>query len=137
MTLLDPVCQGNQRIDQVVELAKSDTDERNRVMDLLKPAVRVLQGLLAKNRADFVMSSARGHPARLRRQASQRMIPRYARATRLLEGITIRRQHLMPIVTSLRQHSQRLDNLSRQVIRIEADPRKRNRAGEFARNSPS
>ena len=131
VTLLDPVCQGNLRIDRVVELAQSGTDEKHRILDMLRPAIRVLQGLLAKNRADFVIASARGRPARLRRQASQRMIARYARATSLLEGITIRRQHLLPILTSLRQHSRRLDNLSRQVIRMKADPCRRSRAGEL------
>ena len=50
---------------------------------------------------------------------------------RLLEGITIRRQHLLPIMEAVRQVSQRLDNLSQEVSKTKANPRKRDRASEL------
>ena len=88
----------------------------------------LLHGLLAKNRADFALTMEKGQPADLRRLAARRLIARYDRAVRLVEGIRIRRQHLLPILEAVRQTSQRLDKLSRGLSRAKANPNKRDRA---------
>ena len=112
-------------------IAKTRGEEKHRVLEYLKPTVVVLQGLLVKNQSDFALTMEKGQPVRLRRLASQRLTARYTKAMRLLEGITIRRQHIMPILEAVRQISQRLDNLSKEVNKTQANPRKRDRAGEL------
>ena len=77
------------------------------------------------------MPSRRASRLHCRRLASRRLIARCAKAIRLLEGITIRRQHLLPILEAVRQISQRLDNLSQEVSKTQASPRKRGRVTEL------
>ncbi|MGA2257844.1 MAG: sigma-70 family RNA polymerase sigma factor, partial [Thermoguttaceae bacterium] len=55
----------------------------------------------------------------------------YSEAIRLLEGIRVRRQHLLPILEAVRQISRRLDNLSHEVNKIQADPSTLERATEL------
>jgi RNA polymerase primary sigma factor len=95
------------------------------MLKYLQSAVGVLQSLLAKNQTDFVLTMEKGQPVHLRRLAARRLIARCAKAIRLLEGITIRRQHLMPILEAIRQISQRLDNLGSEVRKTRANPHKR------------
>ncbi len=120
--LLQPVCQGDVRVDHVVELARPGASERGRILEYLKSAMSTLQGLLAENRAEFALVAADDQPAPVRRMAARRLIARRAEATRLLEGMTIRRQHLRPIVEAIRQASQRLDNLSRKLGKKQTNP---------------
>ena len=97
----------------------------------MKSATCRLQGLLAENQTDFALALSEGQPVHARRLASRRLIARRAKAIRLLEGVTIRRQHLLPILETVRQISQRLDNLSREVSKTRANPRKRDCAAEL------
>ena len=120
VTLLRPVCQGTLRVDRVLELPKSGVDEKRRVLENLGPAVTVLQNLLAENQTDFILTMEKGRPAHLRRLASKRLRARNAEAMRLLDGITIRRQHLMPILAAARQLSQRLNDLGREISKMKA-----------------
>ena len=90
-----------------------------------------LQGLLAANQTDFALALSEGQAVHARRLAARRLIARRAKAARLLEGIAIRRQHLLPILEAIRQNSQWLDNLSREVSKTRANPRKRDRAAEL------
>ena len=131
VTLLHAVCQGSLRVDRVVELSKPGVDEKRRMLDYLRPAVDLLQGLLAENQADLVLTTEKSRPASLRRLAAQRRPARYARAVRLLEKITIRRQHLLPILEAVKQASQRLDHLSREVSKTKAAPHQRDRGREL------
>ena len=101
------------------------------MLERLKPAVGAIQRLLAANRTDFALAREKGQPARVRRLALQRVKARWAKAVPLLEGITIRRQHLLPIRESIRQMSERLDKLSAEMGQIRGKPRKRQRAAEL------
>jgi RNA polymerase primary sigma factor len=73
----------------------------------------------------------RGQSAHFRRLASQRLIARSDKATRLLEGITIRREHLMPVLEAVKRNSQRLDDLGRELDRTKADLCQRDRRSEL------
>ena len=125
VTLLHPVCRGTTRLNHVIELPRSEESERRRVLEYLQSAVGVLQGLLAEDQTDFALAMAKGQPIACRRSASRRLIDRRAKAICLLEGITIRRHHFLPILEGVRQISQRLDNLSKEVRKTKANPRKR------------
>ena len=65
--LLHSVCCGIERIDHIIELPRPGVNEKHRVLDYLRPAVGVLQGLLAKNQADFLLTVQKGRPAPCRR----------------------------------------------------------------------
>ena len=131
VSLLYPVCRGTLRVDQVIELRGPGVEEKRRVLQYLRPVVDVLQGLLVENQTDFVLTMEKGQSAHRRRLASQRLIARYAKAMRLLEGITIRRQHLVPIVEAVKQISRQLDALSMEMSKTKANPRKRDRVTEL------
>ena len=51
VTLLHPVCRGTTRLDHVVELPRPGASERRRILEYLKSAVSVLQGLLAEDQS--------------------------------------------------------------------------------------
>jgi RNA polymerase primary sigma factor len=122
VTLLHPVCRGTTRLDHVVELPRLGASERCRILEYLKRAVSALQGLLAENQTDFALTIEKGQPVHGRRLALRRLIARRTKAIRLLEGITIRRQHLLPILEAVRQISRRFDNLSKELSKTQADP---------------
>jgi RNA polymerase primary sigma factor len=122
VTLLHPACQGTTRLDRIVELSRPGVSEKSRVLEYLTPTVGVLQRLLAKDQNDFAIAMGKGHAVAHRRLASRRLIARRAKAVCLLEGITIRRQHLLPILEAVRQVSQRLDKLSKEVSKKQAGP---------------
>ena len=128
VSLLHPVCHGTMRIDRVVELLSPEASEKQRVLEYVISAVDALQGLLAKIQSDFLLTLEKRQPVQCRRSASRRLIARCAEAVRLLEGITIRRQHLLPILKLVRQTSQRLDYLSDELSKIRATSHKRDRA---------
>jgi RNA polymerase primary sigma factor len=125
VSLLHPVCRGTAQLTHVVELPRSEAGERRRVLEHLRSAVGLLQGLLAEDRTDFALAMEKGQPVPCRRSASRRLLARRGEAACLLEGITIRRQHFLPIVAGVRQISQRLDKLSDEVRKARAEPRKR------------
>ena len=83
--LLHPVCRGAVRVDHVVELAKPGANERRRVLEYVRSAAALLQGLLAENQADFALMTGEGQPVQVRRSASRRLLARRAKAARLLE----------------------------------------------------
>ncbi len=128
VALLQPVCQGTVRVDHVVELPRPGVEEKRRVLEYLRPVVVVLEGLLAENQTDFALSREKGQPVHLRRLAAQRLVARCIKAKRLLDGTTIRRRRLMPVLDAVRQMSERLDDLSREVRKAKAEPRPRTRA---------
>ena len=131
VTLLHQACRGTVRVDRIVELPKPGASENRRILEYLKPTVRVLHGLLAENQTDFAFALGKDQSVPLRRLALRRIIARRAKATSLLEGIRIRRQHLLPILVAVRQISQRLDNLSQDLSKIHANPCERDRAAEL------
>ena len=131
VTLLHPVCRGTTRLNHVVELPRPGASENRRILEYLQSAVSVLQGLLAEDQTDFAVSHGESHPVHFRRLALRRLIARCAKAICLLEGITIRRHHFLPILETLRQVSQRLDNLSEEVRKTRANPHKRDRVSEL------
>jgi RNA polymerase primary sigma factor len=131
--LLNPVCKAALRLDCVVELPRPGAEERQRMLQHVKRALRMLRRSLAENQADFAFATQKSRTVRFRRAALRRLVARRGKAVRRLEGITIRRQHLLSILEEVRQVSQRLDALSKEVGRAEANPRKRDHAAELQR----
>ena len=127
VTLLHQVCHGNLRVDRVLELQDSGVSEKRRILEYLRPAVDVLHDSLAEDQADILVTVERGRRVHCRRLASQRLTARCSKAIRLLEGITIRRQYLLPVLEAIRQISHRLDYLTKEVSKAPASRRKRER----------
>ena len=131
VTLLHSVCRGTMRLDHVVELPRGGVGETRCILEDLKRTVCVLQGLRAENQTDFALVVENGQPVHRRLLALRRLNARGAKAIRLLEGITIHRQHLQPVLEAVRKISQRLNDLRKKVRETQADPRKRGRAAEL------
>ena len=125
VTLLHSVCRGTTRLNHVVDLPRPGASEKNRTLEYLKAAIPMLQGFLAESQTDVALVMESGQTLHCRRLALRRLITRRAKAIGLLEGITIRRQHLSPILAAVRQISQRLDNLNAEASKPGADSRKR------------
>jgi RNA polymerase primary sigma factor len=87
--------------------------------------------LLAENQTDFALAMEKRKPIHVRRWAAKRLLAKHAEAIRLLQGITIRRQHLLPILEAINEISQRLDNLEREVREAKARPNQRGRLAEL------
>jgi len=132
VTLLESVCRGTLRVDRIVELPRPGVSEKRRVLEYLRRAEGMLQRLLSKNQTDFVLAVGKDQPADRRRLASRRLIARCVKAMRLLEGITIRREHLLPILDAVRQVSQRLDSLSKEVSETRTRDRLTELQGELS-----
>ena len=131
VSLMHQVCRGTIRVDRVVELPRPGASENRRILKYLKPAVAILDGLLVENQTDFALALEKGHPIHFRRLATRRLITRRSEAIRLLEGIRIRRQHLLPILDAVKQISQRLDNLNQELSKFQANPCERDCANEL------
>jgi len=131
VTLLHPVCRGTLRVDRVVELPRPGASEKHRVLEYLRLTEGLLQSLLSKNQADFVLANGENHSLHRRRSASRRLIARCIKAIRLLEAITIRRERLLPVLEAVRQVSRRLDSLSEEVTKTQANPQASDRLAEL------
>jgi len=113
--LLDRVCRGKERLDRVIELPKPGARERRRALEQLEPAVHRIQDLLTHNCKDFAIATERSQPVPSRLAAWRRIRARRNKATGLLQDVTLRRKHLLPILHDLKMLSQRLDDLVKKL----------------------
>lgn len=118
VALLDDACQGRTRLDRVVDLSKCTPAENRRFRDSLAFKLCTLHESLTLDRKDFVIVVGEEHSAATRRAAWSRLAARRRKAIRLLEEMGVRWYRLLPILTNLKQISQRLDQLGRQLDRI-------------------
>ena len=130
VALLLPLCRATARLDHVVKLSRPGADERRRIRKHLKPALGAIQRSLEEDQRDFAVIIEKGQSLPCRRSALRRLIARRATAIRLLEVITVHRQHLLPILTAVRQTSQRLDNLRKDLRQTPANRRQRSHVTE-------
>jgi RNA polymerase primary sigma factor len=131
VALLLPLCRATARLDHVVKLSRPGADEKRRILKHLKPALGAIQRSLEEDQRDFAVIIEKGQSLRCRRSASRRLIARRATAIRLLEVITVHRQHLLPILKAVRQTSQRLDNLRKDLRQTPTNRRQRGRVTEL------
>ena len=114
--MLEKVCEGKLRLDRTVEVSVTNIREKRHIMGVLQPNLATLRQLLARNQEDFSIAISRSRPRKERRAAWQRLIKRRARGVRLAEEIGLRTQRLQVLLDKLREVSERMDVLSRQLV---------------------
>jgi RNA polymerase primary sigma factor len=113
--LLESIRDNRLRLDRTIEVSVINIQEKNRLLKVLEPNLRTLHHLMLENKRDFVLAINRHQPAVRRRQAWRRLLCRRAKAVRLVEELGLRTQRLLPLLENLKQISQRMDTIRRQL----------------------
>ncbi|MCX7424275.1 MAG: sigma-70 family RNA polymerase sigma factor [Planctomycetia bacterium] len=115
MGLLEQIGDGKLRLDRTVEVSVTNIRQKRRILRLLGPNLETLRNLLVRNQEDFSIATSKGRPRSERRAAWRRMVRRRNKATRLIEEFGLRTGRLLPLLDKIRQISERMDALVRQL----------------------
>jgi RNA polymerase primary sigma factor len=118
MNLLEKVRDGRLRLDRTVEVSVTNVREKKHIMGLLEPNLRTLKHLLEKNHEDFCLVISRHRPMRERREAWRRLLCRRHKAVLLVEEVGLRTQRLQPLLDKLREISERMDVLAKELAEL-------------------
>jgi len=118
VSLLEKVRDGRLRLDRTVEVSVTNVREKRHIKGLLAPNLRTLHRLLRQNRHDFFIVIDKSRRMRERRRAWRRLACRRSKAVRLVEELGLRTQRLMPLLGKLKEISQRMDVLSRELAEL-------------------
>ena len=122
--LLESIRDNRLRLDRTIEVSVVNLREKARLLKVLTPNLRTLHHLMLQNKRDFALAINRRQPRKHRRLAWRRLLNRRVKAVRLVEEMGLRTQRLQPLLQKLRQMSQRMDAIRRQLAapyRDEAD----------------
>ena len=120
--LLQQIRDGKLRLDRTIEVSVINLKEKRRLIKLLVPNLHTLEHLLKQNRRDFSVAINKRRPRETRRLAWRRMVRRRGKAVRLIEELGLRTRRLQPMLEKLKQISQRMDDLSKQLAELGDDP---------------
>jgi RNA polymerase primary sigma factor len=110
------ILAGKQRLEQVVELSVGSLAEKDRALLRMQANLRTLEHILQQNRHDFGVSVSKGqHTAIQRHKARRRLALRRRRAARLVEEIGVRMVRIQAKFATIKQISQRMDDLLAQL----------------------
>ena len=125
--MLRKVAAGQMRVEIVCEGSLTTKEQlKQRLLSLLGPNLHTLRSLLQRNRSDFAAARSKKRSADQRRQARRRLLFRRAKAVRLIEETPVRRQLLQVALNRLRQISERMGVVRRDLAEMR-------RAGDRAR----
>ena len=113
--LLESIRDNRLRLDRTIEVSVVNVHEKARLMKLMAPNLQTLHDLMLRNKADFAMAISRRQPMKIRREAWRRLLNRRVKAVRLVEEMGLRTQRLQPALEKVRQISQRMDVIRRQL----------------------
>jgi RNA polymerase primary sigma factor len=113
--LLENIRDNKLRLDRTIEVSVVNIGEKKRLLKVLTPNLRTLQHLMLANKRDFALAIDRRHPMKHRRLAWRRLLTRRVKAVRLVEEMDLRTKRLQPFLQKLRQISQRMDAILRQL----------------------
>ncbi|MBI3468935.1 MAG: sigma-70 family RNA polymerase sigma factor [Planctomycetes bacterium] len=116
--LLQRICDGELRIDRVLDVKANDTIERRRLRDTLCPTLRRLKELLQANRVDFLITRSRSMPRSERQAASQRIERRRVETFATIEELRLRTCRLQPLMEDLSQVSVQMSLISQRLRRV-------------------
>jgi len=115
INLLESIRKGNLRLDRTIEVSVINVREKRRLLKMLEPNLHTLKQMVRRNQRDFARAVNRYVPEKQRHQAWQCLMQRRARAVRLVEELGLRTQRLQPMLEKLKQISERMTELRRQV----------------------
>jgi RNA polymerase primary sigma factor len=118
---LEKVKDGELRLDRTIEVSVTNTTEKRNIMRRLGPNLVTLRHLLSENRRDFFTAINRRLARKVRREAWQRLVKRRNKAVRLVEELNLRTNRLQPFFDKLREISERMNVLKRQIQQATID----------------
>ena len=120
INLLENIRDGKLRLDRTIEVSVINVREKKRLMKLLQPNLETLHHLLDRNKRDFVIA-VNCHRCKTERQAAwQRLVRRRGRAVRLIEELGLRTQRLQPLLETLKQICDRMDDIRTQISELKS-----------------
>ncbi len=113
--LLEDIRDNKLRLDRTIEVSVINLREKTRLLNVLTPNLATLRHLMLQNKRDFHLAISRKQTASQRRQAWRRLLNRRAKAVRLVEELGLRTQRLQPLLEKLKQISERMEVIRRQL----------------------
>ena len=115
VTALEKVRDGELRLDRTIEVSVTNTSEKRKIMKRIPPNVTTLRRILVENQKDFRIAISKNNSDSERSEAWKRLIKRRNRGVRLVEELNLRTQRLLPLLSKIREISQRMTTLLEQI----------------------
>lgn len=119
--ILKRVYQGELPFDRTVQVSVTDHLEKDQILGRLPHNLRTIDVLLRRNRHDYRLAVSKRQSVRARRAAWQRLGRRRRRAVRLVEELGLRTHRIEPMIRTLEQFSQRVDELKMRLETMKRD----------------
>ncbi len=129
--ILKRVHQGELPFDRTVQVSVTDRLEKDQILGRLPHNLRTVDVLLRRNRRDYRIAVSKSQTPATRRRAWRALGRRRRRAVRLIEELGLRTHRIEPMIRTLEQFSQRVDELK---ARIDARKRARVPVREWERD---
>ena len=113
--VLGRVHQNELPFDRTVQVSVTDRLEKDQILGRLPHNLRTLDVLLKRNARDYRVALSKKQPKAKRRQAWKNLGRRRRRAVRLVEELGLRTQRIEPMIRTLEDFSQRVDDLKSSI----------------------
>jgi len=115
LKILDDVHSGELPFDRTLKISSGIEAAKERVAERLPENVRTLKLMLECNRAEWEQIRTKRPNSKERLAAMERMERRRKKAVLLLEELNIRTKRVLPMMRRLRQISDRMDELQKEL----------------------
>jgi len=114
--VLRRVHDGDLPFDRTVQVSVTDQLEKHQILGRLPHNLRTLETLLKRNRRDYRIATSKSRLRAQRRAAWRRLGRRRRRSVRLVEELGLRTQRIEPMIKTLEEFSQRVDELKARIV---------------------
>ncbi len=119
--ILKRVHTGELPFDRTVQVSVTDKLEKDQILGRLPHNLKTLDVLLKRNARDYRLALSQSTPQEKRQEAWASLAKRRRKAVRLVEELGLRTQRLEPRIIDLMKFSRRVDELRREIDRLEGD----------------
>ncbi len=113
--VLRRVQAGELPFDRTVQVSVTDQLEKHQILGRLPINLRTLETLVKRNHRDYQIATSKSRPRAERRAAWRRLGRRRRRAVRLIEELGLRNHRVEPMIKTLQEFSQRVDELQARI----------------------
>ena len=113
--ILMRVHSGELPFDRTVQVSVTDRLEKDQILGRLPHNLQTIDILLKRNRRDYLVAVSKTKKKAERRAAWRRLGRRRKRAVSLLEELGLRTQRIEPMIITLQEFSQRIDELKAKI----------------------
>jgi RNA polymerase primary sigma factor len=113
--ILMRVHSGELPFDRTVQVSVTDRLEKDQILGRLPHNLQTIDILLKRNRRDYLVAVSKTKKKAERRAAWRRLGRRRKRAVSLLEELGLRTQRIEPMILTLQEFSQRIDELKAKI----------------------